>query len=488
MSSDPPEQEPTIKNDALHGFERESIRVTPEGLLSRTTHPLSLGPSLTHPYITTDFAESQLEFRTSPHSNMNDSLHSLRQIHKLASERLDNEWLWPFSMPPRLPEDESEIPLAAYGDSPEGQEKTMYRQGLGLRYGRRRYTLSGVHYNFSLSVDSMARISERSQRVSPHNSASDVYFHIIRNLYRQMPYLTYLFGASPAFDSSYAVSSSERLKAHKSSTLYGEFATSLRLSEIGYTSEVQDRLPMSYNSLEEFSRDLTTALTTCNPDYLSFANDGNAQLNANYLQSEQELYALFRPKQHSAQGESLLDALQRSGVAYLETRLLDIDPDHPEGVDPCAATFLHMLFLDSLTNPSPPLAKQEIRELRGTHRNVVWRGREKGLVVPLNGTPSGFHDQGRRFCQSLQPVAEELDRESSTDIYQESLKQQQAKWESPELTPSGRHLTHLLDNNQEFLDFGMTIARTNAQALQSIKPDTQFRIEIERHINPPPGE
>jgi len=385
VSSDPPRQGFEISTNALHGFERESIRVTAEGFLSRTPHPSSLGSSLTHPYITTDFAESQLEFRTSPCSNLNDSIDSLRQIHKFASERLDNEWLWPFSMPPRLPEDESEIPLAVYGDSPEGWEKTIYRRGLGLRYGRRRYALSGVHYNFSLSANSMAQLLEPSQGDARHDSVSEAYFHSIRNLYRHMPFLTYLFGASPAFDRSFAAPSSDKLKAHKASTLYGEFATSLRLSEMGYTSEVQDRLSMSYNSLEQFSRDLRNALATCNPDYLAFKNDGSAQLNANYLQSEQELYALFRPKQHTSHGETLLDALQRSGVAYLETRLLDVDYNRPEGINPCAAAFVNLVILDSLTKPSPPLDRLETRELRDSHRIVVWRGREKGLVVPING-------------------------------------------------------------------------------------------------------
>ncbi|MFP6596413.1 MAG: glutamate--cysteine ligase [Candidatus Hydrogenedentota bacterium] len=487
MSSDPPGQESNIRNDALHGFERESVRVNAEGSLSTTPHPKSLGQSLTHPYITTDFAESQLEFRTSPCTSLNDSIDHLRQIHKFASARLDNEWLWPFSMPPRLPIDESRIPLAAYGDSREGQEKTIYRRGLSHRYGRRRYTLSGVHYNFSASAIRMAQLLVPSQGVAPRELVSDVYFHCMRNLYRHMPFLTYLFGASPAFDRSYTAPASDRLKAHKSSTLYGEFATSLRLSEMGYTSEVQDRLPMSYNSLEQFSLNLTSALTTCNPDYLAFSDDGGTQLNANYLQSEQELYALFRPKQHTVQGETLLDAPLRSGVAYMETRLLDIDPGYPEGVDPFAPAFVHMLILNSLTKPSPPLDKQETCELRDTHRNIVWRGREKGLVVQINGKLSGFHDQGRRFCESLQPVAEEMDREGGTDLYQESLKRQQAKWESPELTPSGRHLAQLLDCDQEFVDFGITTARLHAEALQSIESDTQFQFEIERHTNQSPG-
>lgn len=466
-------------SSSMHGIEREGIRVTPDGRLSPTPHPESLGSSLTHTFITTDFAESQLEFITSPERSLHLSIDRLRQIHIYTAKALNGELIWPFSMPPRLPERDDQIPIANYGSSNLATEKTVYRRGIGHRYGRRRQTVSGVHYNFSLEPSAMKRELCRGTRVEDSGSVSDGYFHIIRNLYRRMPFLTYLFGASPAFDRSYGAPETARLKAHKSATLYGEFATSIRLSELGYTSDVQDQLRMSYDSLGSFIRDLAWAMNTCNPDYLAFSTAKSNQLNPNYLQNEQELYALFRPKQQTRPGERLLDALEQRGAGYVETRLLDIDPDYPEGVDPSAMGLHHIAILDCLKHPSPPLTDRESKELNGINQEVVWRGREKGLKVTMEGRHALFHDLGRRYCEGLRPLAEEMDRGESADFYQESLSRQIAKWDSPELTPSGKLLANLLDNDKEFLELGLDIAAQNAVCLIASKPDMTFREEIE---------
>ena len=51
---------PYLRN-ARTGLEKESLRVSPDGRLSQTAHPSVLGAALTHPWITTDYAESLLE-------------------------------------------------------------------------------------------------------------------------------------------------------------------------------------------------------------------------------------------------------------------------------------------------------------------------------------------------------------------------------------------------------------------------------------------
>ena len=50
------------------GIEKESLRVQPDGKLATTPHPERLGSALTHPRITTDFSESQLELITGVHA------------------------------------------------------------------------------------------------------------------------------------------------------------------------------------------------------------------------------------------------------------------------------------------------------------------------------------------------------------------------------------------------------------------------------------
>ena len=48
------------------GIEKESLRITPEGLVARTPHPYALGSALTNKYVTTDYSEALLEFVTPP--------------------------------------------------------------------------------------------------------------------------------------------------------------------------------------------------------------------------------------------------------------------------------------------------------------------------------------------------------------------------------------------------------------------------------------
>jgi glutamate--cysteine ligase len=66
------------------GIEKESLRVRPDGRLAATPHPKALGSALTHPHITTDFSESQLELITGIWTSADDCLRQVRE----ASTRL----------------------------------------------------------------------------------------------------------------------------------------------------------------------------------------------------------------------------------------------------------------------------------------------------------------------------------------------------------------------------------------------------------------
>ncbi len=134
------------------GVEKESLRTRPDGMLADTPHPEALGRALTHPHITTDFSESQLELITGVHDSAAGCLAELDEIHRVVYRALGQEMLWATSMPCMLPADDM-IPLGQYGSSNIGTAKTVYRRGLSHRYGRRMQTISGIHYNFSLPDD-----------------------------------------------------------------------------------------------------------------------------------------------------------------------------------------------------------------------------------------------------------------------------------------------------------------------------------------------
>src|SRR6201994_1954653 len=149
------------------GVEKESLRVTSDGVLAQTPHPAALGSALTHPSVTTDFSESQLELITGVHPSAESVLGELTEIHQIVYRAIGDELLWASSMPCRLPADDA-IPLGQFGSSNVGRAKTVYRMGLSYRYGRRVQKISGHHYNFSL----------------PEPLSNDAYFGLIRNFRR----------------------------------------------------------------------------------------------------------------------------------------------------------------------------------------------------------------------------------------------------------------------------------------------------------------
>ncbi len=64
------------------GIEKESLRVLAGGELASTPHPRALGAALTHPSITTDFSESQLELVTGVHPQAQQAIDQLTEIHQ----------------------------------------------------------------------------------------------------------------------------------------------------------------------------------------------------------------------------------------------------------------------------------------------------------------------------------------------------------------------------------------------------------------------
>ena len=188
----------------LRGIERESLRMQSNGFLSQNPHPQALGSALTHPRITTDYSEALMEFITPPKDSIPAVLEDLKDIHAVVHRHLNpGEKLWPLSMPCMLDDQEENIPLAYYGTSNIGRFKTLYRRGLGVRYGRRMQTISGVHYNLSFPETLFAALQQHEtdpalQQLNAQDYRSHRYFGLIRNFIRLTPLVIFLVGASPS--------------------------------------------------------------------------------------------------------------------------------------------------------------------------------------------------------------------------------------------------------------------------------------------------
>jgi glutamate--cysteine ligase len=153
-------------------------------MLVDTPYPAAFGSALTHPHITTDFSESQLELITGIHADVEQCLAQLTEIHQIVYRNIGDELLWCTSMPCGLPADD-DIPIGQYGRSNLGRAKTVYRQGLAHRYGRRMQTISGVHYNFSMPESAWPVLQRADGQGGPASAyQTDAYFHLIRNFIR----------------------------------------------------------------------------------------------------------------------------------------------------------------------------------------------------------------------------------------------------------------------------------------------------------------
>jgi len=435
-------QEPRLLQGLCCGIEKESLRVGADGQLSDRAHPAALGSALTHPNITTDFSEAQLELITRVHADPDDAIGELTDVHRYVYQNLEDELLWVGSMPCILGNDE-DIPVGRYGSSNIATAKTVYRLGLGNRYGRLMQTISGIHYNFSLPEIFWVPFAE-SRNASPgQDFQTDSYFGLIRNFRRHSWLLIYLFGASPAICKSFVKDQPHRLDSFDEGSLYLPYGTSLRMGRLGYQSDAQSELHISYNSLDEYADSMHEALTRPYPDYekIGVKVDGEyRQLNTFLLQIENEFYGTIRPKRPIRTGERPLTALRSRGVEYVEVRCLDLNPFLPAGIDGVAARFVNLFLLYCLLLDSPDDSRDESAMMGSNQLAVVERGREPGLSLETADGPVAMLDWARNVLDGIRPLASLLDELHGNDLYTYSLDQQAVKLADPALTPSARML------------------------------------------------
>ena len=427
------------------GIEKEGLRVLPTGeALALTPHPAALGSALTHPCITTDYSESQIELITGPHTGVQACLDELTEIHQYVYRVLQaqgGEMLWVSSMPCNLPTDET-IPLGRYGSSNVGRAKSIYRMGLGHRYGRRMQTISGIHYNWSLP-----------------GVTSDEYFGLIRNFRRHAFVLLYLFGASPALCPCFVEGRAHHLQPLPGGkALHLPHATSLRMGRLGYQSEAQSSLSVSYNGLQGYANSLHEALTRPYPAYeaVGIRNPGGDynQLGTSLLQIENEFYGTIRPKRTVQSGERPLHALRERGVEYVEVRLMDLDPFVPVGITASTMRLLDVFLLHCLLSDSPPDTPAEIAELRANQLLTAGRGRERGLCLQRQGQSVPLSAWAAEILAQCAPLAAALDASSGGTDYRAALQQAQALLAHPEDTPSARVLERMqAEHGQSFSSF-----------------------------------
>lgn len=451
------EGDPGTLRGLCRGIEKESLRVLPDGTLSQRPHPRYLGSPLTHPQITTDFSEAQLELITGVHDSPDAAVAELEDVHRFVYAGIGDELLWTASMPCLLGSDD-EIPVGRYGTSNIARTKTIYRLGLGNRYGRLMQTISGIHYNFSVPDSFWPHFAAAVGAEPGRDFRTQSYFGLIRNFRRWSWLLIYLFGASPVLCKSFVKGRGHRLQSFDEGSLYLPDATSLRMGRLGYQSDAQSTLHISYNSLDQYARSMRRALTESYPGYerIGVKVDGEyRQLNTALLQIENEFYGTIRPKQPVHSGERPLHALTERGVAYVEVRCLDLNPFLQVGIDAPQMRFLDTFLLYCLLAPSPADSEQESRMMGENQLLVVESGRRPDLALARDSGSISREDWSRQILAGCRPLAELLDRAHGGGDYVCAWEEQLAKVEDPGRTPSARILDIMASQGIPFFRFAM---------------------------------
>lgn len=468
---------PSQQRALFKGLEKEGLRVHGQAI-AQDDHPKNLGSTLTHPYITTDYSEALLEFITPVYRHAHDLLGSLQAMHQFSLAQLGEQYIWPGSMPCKL-DNELSVRIANYGDSHQGQLKHVYRHGLWHRYGRIMQAIAGLHFNFSIGDAIWQALANAKGVTDSPEFRTQGYFDLIRNFRRHQWLLLYLFSASPGFDKSFKVGRSSQLPKAANRSHLAPQATSLRMSDIGYSNHIQSDLFVCFNSLESYCSTLENALAQSHPSYeqLGVKKEGQwQQLNTHVLQIENEYYSDIRPKRVGLAGEKPLESLRRRGVEYIEVRCLDLNPYLPLGVDEHQIRFIDTFLLWCLLEDSPKLTESACNQVRANQKLALLQGQDAEVQLISPKGPRSIREWGLDVIDALRPVAQWLEPSEPGTL--DALVRQQAKLQGLVATPA-QQLSQQMLAGKDYLDICEQLGRDHKQELlaQPVNSHWQARLQ-----------
>lgn len=470
-----------ILSGGLKGVEKESLRVAGDGRLSDRPHPVGLGSALTNRFITTDFSEALLEFVTPAYTNTWETLRVLCEIHQFTYERIGGELLWTTSMP-CLMSDDIGIPLAQYGSSNVATMKTVYRNGLGYRYGRKMQTIAGVHFNYSLPTGFWPIYKDLERSSAGDNEfRSDAYLGLVRNFRRVGWLALYLFGASPALCKSFLGGDSGIMPSFDKDTFFQPYGTSLRMSDLGYSNKTQANINISLNSVDDYISDLSCAICTPEPSFAEIGTEVDGewrQLNINQLQIENEYYSPIRPKRVAMSGERPTVALRRGGIEYVEVRSLDLNVFDPVGISQNAMRFMEAFLIYCMLQESPKFDDAMWQENTANQSGTATRGRDRDFRLRDRGKNRSVSDWATEIVADVRAIAEIIDRGEGGNDYVQAVDAQSEAIEEPDATPSARILDELRQTKTAFYHFAMASAQGHKEYFAEITPLDDERLAV----------
>jgi len=361
--------------DANFGIEREGLRVTDSGMLSLSPHPKVFGDKKENPYITTDFSESQLELVTPVFHTTNDAIDFLDSLYNIAVLELDNEFIWPQSMPAVTPESQ-DIPIATF--SSLGRDES-YREYLEQKYGGKKQLISGIHINFSLGDKLIHTLySKTKKQKSLHDFKQELYLKLTRNYLRHQWLLVYFLGAANSIHKTYEQQCVETLQEISEETYSNENAISYRNSICGYQNK--EFIKLDYSSIDQYVDSIT-----------SYIDKG-------VIKDIRELYSQIRLK--SKETPYSTENLLNNGIEYLEIRTIDINPFVKSGLSVEDLNFIHLFLLYCLEKEETLYDNWQL-ESELNCKKVAIEGQNLQLGLLQNGSTISLQSWGIGILHDL---------------------------------------------------------------------------------------
>ncbi|EOD5412103.1 bifunctional glutamate--cysteine ligase GshA/glutathione synthetase GshB [Enterococcus faecium] len=364
-------------DQARFGIEREGQRVDLAGNLAKTDHPAIFGDRSYHPYIQTDFSETQTEMITPVTDSIPELFQYLAAVYDVTARSIPKEeMIWPLSMPPSLPEKDEEIIIAKL----KNFEDVLYRRYLAKEYGKRKQMVSGIHFNFEFGDELLRTLFSHQEEFQDFSEfKTELYLKTARNFMRYRWMITYLFGASPMSEKNYFLDESHPQ----------EPVRSIRNSALGYTNH--PNVKVSYASMKQYLADI------------------ERMIEEGKLSEEKEFYTPLRFRG----GKKVAD-LATTGVRYIELRNIDLNPYARLGINPEQVRFLQLFLMYMLWTEEKEDCDQWVAE--GTTRN-----NKVALEQPSDQTE--FHQEGREILEGMKQMLVELDWLDSLYLVEEALTQ-----------------------------------------------------------------
>lgn len=344
------------------GVERETLRIDENGDLALTKHPEVFGDKIKHPYITTDFSESQIELITPPLKSIEKTYKALNALYDITAIELKDEYLWPQSMPCNIPSDE-EIPVAEYNDKEDGEKASNYRKHLLKKYGAKKQLISGIHYNFSFNEELLKELYKLIGNNKTYKEFRDeLYLKTGRNYLRYRWILIYLLGGTTAIHESYGNDGNIELDKIAEDSYSNDGVISYRNSELGYKNKL-DLYP-NYNSVNDYVNSIKT-----------FVKD-------EVIESHKELYTQIRLKAY--RNDDFLNSLVEDGINYLEIRSIDINPFEKGGIAKSDLEFINLFNLYCLITKESDFKNWQ-EEAQTNQNSIALHGKDEDTIMYRDG-------------------------------------------------------------------------------------------------------